>query len=123
MRTRMRGITILVVLSVLAVWTIRRAVRIVREERVERREPPPTHARIHIACAFQEELWCTQTLPQGHTRDQLRECAIDYFPKCMACLAAIESKYQKPGWRGLPDECQPLKRWRSEHPEGADSTP
>ena len=120
MKSRMRGIAVLIVLSVLAVWMICRAVRQVREEH---RDPPPTHARVHIACAFQEELWCTLALPEGSTRDEMRQCAIDYFPKCMRCLEAIESKYEKPGWRGLPDECQPLKRWRPEHAPGAAPTP
>jgi hypothetical protein len=70
---------------------------------------------IRIACAYQEEIWCSMKLPPGASREQIRVCATDYFPKCSSCLKAVDRSYRASERYRLPDECQPLKGWL-EHP-------
>lgn len=81
--------------------------------------PPPAYEptiQIRAACAAQQEIWCGVTLPDGATPGQRRECVLEYFPRCMGCLSAVDHGWRK-GRRGVPgDSCLALKRWKRNHP-------
>lgn len=71
---------------------------------------------IQSACVVQREHWCSLALSQSSSEQDWYRCRVEYTPRCVACLVAVEYA-RKHGTRydTRPTECAGLARWKNKH--------